>query len=41
VTSDNLRAAARHFLRDDQYIEARLTPAAGPTAAAASAAAGH
>jgi zinc protease len=29
LTSDNLRAAARHFLRDDQYVEARLTPAPG------------
>jgi zinc protease len=27
VTSDNLRAAARKFLRDDQYIEAKLMPA--------------
>jgi zinc protease len=27
VTSDNLRAAARKFLPDDQYIEAKLTPA--------------
>jgi zinc protease len=34
VTSDNLRAAARHFLRDDQYIEARLTPVPGAPPAA-------
>jgi zinc protease len=34
LTSDNLRAAARHFLRDDQYIEARLTPAPGAAPAA-------
>jgi zinc protease len=28
VTSQHLQAAARRFLRDDQYVEARLTPAA-------------
>jgi zinc protease len=27
VTSEHLQAAARRFLRDDQYVEARLTPA--------------
>jgi zinc protease len=39
LTSDNLRAAARKFLRDDQYIEARLTPAQAemPTSPAAAA----
>jgi zinc protease len=26
VTGDNLRLAARHFLRDDQYVDARLMP---------------
>jgi hypothetical protein len=26
VTGENLRLAARHFLRDDQYIDARLMP---------------
>jgi len=28
VTSDNVRLAARKFLRDDQYLEAKLLPAA-------------
>lgn len=27
ITSENLRLAARHFLRDDQYVDALLTPA--------------
>lgn len=37
VTSDNIRLAARKYLRDDQYIDARLLPEtepAGPTPAA-------
>jgi hypothetical protein len=38
VTSNNLRAAARKFLRDDQYIEAKLTPAPAAPAPAAPAA---
>jgi len=29
VTSDNIKEAARHFLRDDQYVDARLLPAPG------------
>ncbi len=29
ITSENLRLAARHFLRDDQVVEAILTPEAG------------
>jgi zinc protease len=28
VTSDNVRLAAKKFLRDDQYLDARLLPAA-------------
>jgi zinc protease len=34
VTSDNVRLAARKFLRDDQYIDARRTPALPPAPAA-------
>jgi hypothetical protein len=26
ITSDNLRQAARKYLRDDQYVDAQLTP---------------
>jgi zinc protease len=37
VTSENLRLAARQFLRDDQYLDARLTPAGPPVAPAAAA----
>ncbi len=32
VTSDNVRLAARKFLRDDQYLDARLLPAAASPA---------
>jgi zinc protease len=35
VTSENLRLAARQFLRDDQYVDAVLTPAGAPAAPAA------
>jgi zinc protease len=35
VTSENLRLAARQFLRGDQYVDAVLTPAALPAAPAA------
>jgi zinc protease len=37
ISSDNVRAAARQFLRDDQYLEAVLTPeaAAAPAVKAA------
>lgn len=33
VTSDNIRLAARKYLRDDQYIDAQLLPRSGPSAA--------
>jgi zinc protease len=32
VTSDNIRLAARKYLRDDQYIDAQLLPKTGPAA---------
>jgi len=38
VTSDNVRLAAKKFLRDDQYLEARLLPAAPSAASPAPAA---
>jgi zinc protease len=46
VTSDHVRAAARQFLRDDQYLEAVLTPEAeapgsAPQAASPAPAAAH
>jgi hypothetical protein len=35
ITSENLRLAARQFLRADQYLDALLTPAEAVTPAAA------
>ncbi len=32
ITSENLRQAARKFLRDDQYVDAQLTPKPSPAA---------
>jgi zinc protease len=37
VTSDNIRLAARKYLRDDQYIDAQLLPRAEPAPASATA----
>jgi zinc protease len=39
ITSDNLKLAARKFLRDDQYVDAVLVPADAPAAASAPASA--